>query len=318
MTLGTLSIPMPGYTKLFNSILASTIWREGDKVRIVWITLLAMADKNGVAEGSVPGLADFARVSIEDVERALEALQAPDKYSRTKEHEGRRIKAIEGGWLLLNHSKYRAKMNADERRAYNREKQREWRAGQKLSNKVNDSQSQCEMSALSAHTEAAPEAEAKEVQKKEDVFSLSDSKPKKTKGSVVRFVKPTIESVREFCEGLDLPTSDGDAFFLGKEATGWKNVKDWKATIRHWKAQGWMASQKVTSNPKPGYATQGNCGFACKCNLQGHRPFRGLDGKTHHEDMPRTDFHDEWGRAWRYFEDGAKVYGVDPRENQIG
>ena len=43
---------MPGYTKLFNSILASTIWRADDKTRIVWITLLAMADKHGIVEAS--------------------------------------------------------------------------------------------------------------------------------------------------------------------------------------------------------------------------------------------------------------------------
>ena len=48
---------MAGYTKLFNSILQSTIWREDDKTRIVWITLLAMADKNGIAETSLPSLA---------------------------------------------------------------------------------------------------------------------------------------------------------------------------------------------------------------------------------------------------------------------
>ena len=48
---------MSGYTKLFNSILASTVWSEPNETRIVWITLLAMADKNGIIEGSVPGLA---------------------------------------------------------------------------------------------------------------------------------------------------------------------------------------------------------------------------------------------------------------------
>lgn len=119
---------MAGYTKLFNSILASTIWRENDKTRIVWITLLAMADKNGVAEGSLPGLADMARVSIPDCEAALEKLKSPDSYSRTKEHEGRRIEECEGGWQILNHRKFRQKLCADERREYFRDKQAEHRA----------------------------------------------------------------------------------------------------------------------------------------------------------------------------------------------
>ncbi len=147
---------MAGYTKLFNSILASTIWREDDKTRIVWITLLAMADKNGVAETSIPSLADMARVSLDDCEAALEKLKSPDKYSRTKKHGGRRIKECDGGFFLLNHGKYRAKMGADERREYNRIKQQEHR--QKLSNNVNDRNGK---SALSAHTEAEADTEAK-------------------------------------------------------------------------------------------------------------------------------------------------------------
>lgn len=175
---------MSGYTKLFNSILASTIWRAPDKTRIVWITMLAMVDKDGVVEGSVPGLADFARVSLEDCEAALLELSGPDQYSRSSEHEGRRIEAIDGvGWQLLNHGKYRAKMSEDERREYNRIKQAEWRANQKQSVKpmstgVNDCQSQ---SAMSAHTEADTDTDIKTTigQNKFDLFW--DLYPRKVK-----------------------------------------------------------------------------------------------------------------------------------------
>ncbi len=130
---------MAGYTKLFHSILASTIWRADDKTRIVWITLLAMSDKHGIAEGSIPGLADFAHVSIPDCERALAELSGPDKYSRSQEHDGRRITPVDGGWQLVNHGKYREKMNTDERREYLRVKQAEYRAKRRkqVSTKVN-------------------------------------------------------------------------------------------------------------------------------------------------------------------------------------
>jgi hypothetical protein len=96
-----------GYTKLFGSIVASTIWREDDKTRIVWITLLALSDKDGYVAGSIPGLADLARVSIAECEQALEKLQQADKYSRSPEHDGRRLEVVEGGWLILNRAKYR-------------------------------------------------------------------------------------------------------------------------------------------------------------------------------------------------------------------
>lgn len=154
---------MAGYTKLFNSILASTIWREDDKTRIVWITLLAMADKNGVAEGSVPGLADLARVTIPECEASLTKLMSADAYSRTTDHEGKRIAKVEGGWAILNHAKYRAKMNLDERREYNRIKQKEFRQKKASTRRQQKSITVIDCngtSALSAHAEASPESKA--------------------------------------------------------------------------------------------------------------------------------------------------------------
>lgn len=95
------------FTKLFSSITESTIWAEEDKTRLVWITMLAMADRMGRVWASVPGLANRARVSIESTIEALAKFQSPDPYSRTKDFDGRRIEEIDGGWRLLNHKKYR-------------------------------------------------------------------------------------------------------------------------------------------------------------------------------------------------------------------
>lgn len=107
---------MSGYTKLFGSLIHSTIWREPDHVRIVWMTMLAMADRDGVVEASVPGLADAARKSIPETEAALARLTDPDPYSRTPDHEGRRIEAVRGGWRLLNHAIYREKASTEDAR----------------------------------------------------------------------------------------------------------------------------------------------------------------------------------------------------------
>ena len=118
---------MAGYVKLFSSLLASTIWNEDLETRVVWITMLAMANRDGVVEGSIPGLAHHARVRLEAAHKALKKLSAPDPFSRSKESEGRRIIAIDGGWLLVNHKKYRASMDRDDRREYKRQKQSEYR-----------------------------------------------------------------------------------------------------------------------------------------------------------------------------------------------
>lgn len=95
------------FTKLFSSITESTIWAEDDKTRLVWITMLAMADRMGRVWASVPGLANRARVPVDSVIEALGKFQSPDPFSRTKDHEGKRIEEIDGGWRLLNHQKYR-------------------------------------------------------------------------------------------------------------------------------------------------------------------------------------------------------------------
>lgn len=108
------------FTKLFSSITESTIWCEPANTRLVWITMLAMSDRMGRVWASVPGLANRARVPLEDAEKALTTLLAPDRYSRTTDNEGRRIEVIDGGWRLLNHAKYRDIRDEEVRREQNR------------------------------------------------------------------------------------------------------------------------------------------------------------------------------------------------------
>lgn len=118
---------MSGYTKLYSSILHSTVWREANHVRIVWITMLAMCDARGVVEASLPGLTDAARVTMDECRDALERLSAPDQYSRTRDHDGRRVAEVDGGWLVLNRTKYRDSVSYEHERARNAERQRRYR-----------------------------------------------------------------------------------------------------------------------------------------------------------------------------------------------
>lgn len=105
---------MAGWTKLFSSIVTSSIWCEDDKTFRVWVALLALSDQEGLVEGSVPGLANLCRLTPDEMRAALEKLSSPDPDSRSPEFEGRRIEKIEGGWKLLNYEKYRQKAVAGE------------------------------------------------------------------------------------------------------------------------------------------------------------------------------------------------------------
>jgi hypothetical protein len=107
---------MSSYTPLFRTITSSTIWFEDDKTRLLWITMLAEKNVHGVVEASVPGLANIARIPIDDCRKSLEILKSPDPDSRTKEFDGRRIEDVDGGWIILNHEKYSQK--ARERAQY--------------------------------------------------------------------------------------------------------------------------------------------------------------------------------------------------------
>lgn len=119
---------MAGFVKLFGSILASTVWMEDPETKVVWITMLAMADAKGYVGGSVPGLAKMAGVERAATERALEKFLSPDPDSRSKEHEGRRIVEAEGGWKLLNYAKYREARDEETRREQFRASKRRARA----------------------------------------------------------------------------------------------------------------------------------------------------------------------------------------------
>lgn len=118
--------PVTAFVKLYGSILDSTVWRESHTTVRVWIAMLAMADVDGVVEASIPGLADRARVTLDECEDALERLSSPDRYSRTRDHEGRRVEAVDGGWRVLNHRAYRERRGASaERVARHRARKRE-------------------------------------------------------------------------------------------------------------------------------------------------------------------------------------------------
>jgi len=227
-----------GYTKLFGSIVTSSIWVESDQTRIVWFTLLALANRDGVIEGSVPGLASLARVSLQDTEDALDKLMSPDPYSRTKTHEGRRIEAVEGGWRLLNYAVYREKLSQVDRREQDRlrkQRYRQSKSGQGedrpavsrdvpgLSHDVPDK------SAVSAHTDTDTDTETKKES------TIVDSKESRAGN---RFFTVTREEWDVYAKeiGLDDPGAPWDYYVSnGWKISGRAPMKDWKSALRNWK-----------------------------------------------------------------------------------
>ncbi len=101
------------FTKLHATILDSSVWQEPAHVRLVWITMLAMAGHDGVVQASVGGLAHRARVTREECAQALALFMGPDPDSRDRT-TGERIEEVPGGWLVLNHANYRDRQTREQ------------------------------------------------------------------------------------------------------------------------------------------------------------------------------------------------------------
>lgn len=101
-----------GFAKLFSTIVTSTIWQENKETKILWITMLALANRYGEVGAAEPGLANAAGLTLDETLKSLKKLESPDPYSRNQDHKGRRIAKIEGGWQILNYALYRKKMRS--------------------------------------------------------------------------------------------------------------------------------------------------------------------------------------------------------------
>src|SRR5215469_16754263 len=98
------------YSKLFASVVHSSLWCEQDHVRLLFITLLAVADRDGHCWGSRSG---FERLAMLDRKACSKrnpwsVVMSPHKDSRDRlrnpENEGRRLREIPGGFEIINYA----------------------------------------------------------------------------------------------------------------------------------------------------------------------------------------------------------------------
>lgn len=146
------------FVKLHAAILDSSIWLEPAHVRIVWITMLAMADAAGCVQASPRGLAHRANVTPEECSDALGRFLGPDADSRDGT-DGRRIEAVRGGWRLLNYLDFRNRREAEDRREY---QARWWREhkGRRAETEADSTKLDTPRHASTNSTQAEAEAEA--------------------------------------------------------------------------------------------------------------------------------------------------------------
>jgi len=118
---------MSSFTKLDSRIVDSTVWMQPHDALRVWIAMLAKTDATGYVRASVPAMAHLCLVPIERLEEILTAFTSPDPYSRTPADEGRRLRAVEGGWVIVNYPAYRNSRDTENDKATKREWDRQHR-----------------------------------------------------------------------------------------------------------------------------------------------------------------------------------------------
>ena len=224
------------YTKLFQSILTSTIWGEDHATLRVWITMLAMADKNGEVVATIPGLARVACVTIQEVENALEKFQSPDKYSRTPDDEGRRIEQNEDGWVLINYEKYRKMASKEDQKAKSAERVRKYRERQKRNGKS----LQCNAKSGSGNDKVTQDRDIAEAEAEAEAEENISLKKERGSDSQTDFAEiPTLEEVIAEAGVRGIPDEHARSFWEYNESKQlWVNqygkMIKWKMALKSW------------------------------------------------------------------------------------
>lgn len=86
----------------------------------------------------------------------------------------------------------------------------------------------------------------KDKEEEEDKKGSAEGKENRRRG--------TKEELQAYCAEIGQPRSDGAVLFEKWEGNGWRNgsapIADWRATIRAWKQQGYLPSQRANAPPK--------------------------------------------------------------------
>ncbi len=109
---------MNRYSPIWDTLVDSSLWTEEYYVRVLFTTLLAKKDMDDVVRGSAFNIARWANMTEQEVIKGLKILSSPDKKRlEPQPHDGRRIKKVEDGWLVINGAHYRELMRVANERA---------------------------------------------------------------------------------------------------------------------------------------------------------------------------------------------------------
>lgn len=102
-------------------IVDSSLWSEPSDICKVFLTMLATKDSDHICR--LTAYAIHVKCNLDEIRvlECLKILSSPDKLRKELQpFDGRRIKAVEDGWLILNGEKYRSLVQLEMKRARDR------------------------------------------------------------------------------------------------------------------------------------------------------------------------------------------------------
>ena len=164
------------YGKVFASMYEGSLYGQWQAL-VTFQQMIVLADIDGRVDMTPQALAARTSIPFEIIQEGIRLLEAPDSYSRSADHDGRRIVRVDEsrpwGWEIVNYKYYRNLATAEDKRRADRERIAAKRA-------VSQPVAECRDLSLDvanvAHAEAEVEAEVEvEASKKVPTEPMSSS-----------------------------------------------------------------------------------------------------------------------------------------------
>lgn len=130
------------YGKVFGSMYDGSLYGQWEAI-VTMQQMIVLADAGGVVDMTPQAMAARTSIPLEIIEKGIALLMQPDKYSRTRGCEGRRIELIDDerpwGWHIVNYDKYKWLASSEEKREADRVRIAEKREKSRMSQSVAES-----------------------------------------------------------------------------------------------------------------------------------------------------------------------------------
>lgn len=231
------------YGKIFASMFDGSLYGNWQAI-VTFQQMIILCNSDGVIDMTPQALAARTSIPLDIIQAGIEALEAPDRYSRSPDLDGRRIERIDDrrpwGWRIVNYRKYREMVSAEEKREADRvriaEKRRNEKRARQDATGRDMSQDVANRRAESQHVANVAQAEAEA----EAVVEATSSGKGRVEARATRLALDSLpDEWANFCRqergDLDpaLTFARFSDYWRAKPGKDGRKV-DWFATWRNW------------------------------------------------------------------------------------